>query len=434
MMPHGGSTRAFNGSSARMISPLPGLTAREVSAFCVRVELEQQATGLIALHDVTDSRRAEREARTLARITSSLTLKTSVYQIAETITEWVVETTEGVASAVFLFSGDTRRHRMVGSFGLPPTLMHPTANVLPENSKLARHLLAEPHPVLVRDLQKYCRDDPASESLGPLFEELSWTSLVSVPLLYRGRHVGVLLTFYPTTYEPDDNDVEFLQALADQSVFALENARLFSDAQDKAALEERQRLARELHDSVSQALYGIALGTRSARSQLEQHPDRVAERLDYVLKLAEAAITEMRALIFELRPESLATEGLVVALSKQAAALRARHHLEVEAQLGDEPELSLQAKEALYRIAQEALHNIVKHARAGLVTLTLEPAEDQVVLLVADDGMGFDPQGEFPGHLGLSSMRERAELLGGTFQICSATGEGTQVRVTLPYD
>src|SRR5690606_4762228 len=150
------------------------------------------------------------------------------------------------------------------------------------------------------------------------------------------------------------------------TLFRSENARLYEQALSLAALEERQRLARELHDSVSQALYGIALGARTARTLLDraelaaEQTETLASPLDYVLSLAEAALTEMRALIFELRPESLAMEGLVVALTRQGDALEARHNVAVTTAFGPEPELPLSTKEALFRVAQEALHNVVK--------------------------------------------------------------------------
>jgi signal transduction histidine kinase len=198
---------------------------------------------------------------------------------------------------------------------------------------------------------------------------------------------------------------------------------------------ERQRLARELHDSVSQALYGIALGARTARALLDRDPQKAVEPIDYVLSLANAGMAEMRALIFELRPDSLAHEGLVVALTKQAEALRARHQIVVRARLCDEPDLALDAKDALYRIAQESLHNVVKHARAGRVELWLDAATPQspfVTLDIRDDGTGFDATAAFPGHLGLHSMRERAARLGGTLTIESAPGQGTHVRARIP--
>jgi signal transduction histidine kinase len=184
-----------------------------------------------------------------------------------------------------------------------------------------------------------------------------------------------------------------------------------------------------LHDSVSQALYGISLGAHTARAALARGSEYVAEPLDYVLSLAEAALAEMRALIFELRPESLEAEGLVSALSKQAAALRARHELIVSTELCDEPDLALHIKQELYRIAQEAMHNTVKHARASQVALRLAQVDDEVVLEVRDDGVGFDTSATFPGHLGLHSMRERVANMGGTFEIGSDPGAGTRIRV-----
>jgi signal transduction histidine kinase len=145
-------------------------------------------------------------------------------------------------------------------------------------------------------------------------------------------------------------------------------------------------------------------------------------------------MTEMRALIFELRPESLETEGLITALNQQAAALEARHELPVHTTLGEEPELPLETKEALYRIAQEALHNTVKHAHASRADLKLQCGARGVTLEVSDDGVGFDPEGTFSGHLGLKSMRERATRRGGTLRIESAAGEGTTIRVRIPAD
>lgn len=208
---------------------------------------------------------------------------------------------------------------------------------------------------------------------------------------------------------------------------------LYEQAQELAALQERQRLARELHDSVSQALYGISLGAHTASEALESNEfAQVEASIAYVLTLAEAGLAEMRALIFELRPESLETEGLVAALSKQVAVLRARYKLTVEADLGEEPDLSLEKKQALYRIAQEALHNIVKHARASMVTLRLTRQEGEVILNVCDNGRGFDPAGSFPGHLGVRSMQERVTKMGGTLTIESAPGQGTCIDVRVP--
>lgn len=200
---------------------------------------------------------------------------------------------------------------------------------------------------------------------------------------------------------------------------------------EAAALGERQRLARELHDSVSQALYGIGLGARTARTLLDRDPRKAAEPMDYVIQLAKAGLAEMKALIFELRPESLADEGLVLALAKQAESMQARYDVKVKVRLGAEPDLPFSHKEALFRVAQEAMHNTVKHAKATEAQLSCMVQGTEVVVEVSDDGVGFDPGTDFPGHLGLRSMRERMMQIGGGLQVVSTPGCGTQIRATI---
>lgn len=258
----------------------------------------------------------------------------------------------------------------------------------------------------------------------------------SVPLFVKNKNYGALTLYYRQKRQFSAEDIALALAFADQAALAIETARLYSEAQGKAALEERQRLARELHDSVSQALFGIALGTNSALTLLDQHRDssRVSQALEYVLSLAETGMAEMRALIFELRPESLETEGLLAGIIKQAASLKSRHRLEVQLDLcEEEPDLPLEAKEALYRICQEALHNIIKHAQAKEVRLGLNwQRSESVQLDVRDNGVGFDPKSSFPGHLGLRSMQERVEKLKGRFEIDSFPGRGTHLKVYFP--
>ena len=257
-------------------------------------------------------------------------------------------------------------------------------------------------------------------------------SWLGVPLILMGQPIGLLAISHNEPGHYTERHVELARTIATQAAIAIENARLYEQAQSAAALEERQRLARELHDSVSQALYGITLGSDAALTLLERDPTRVAGPLEYVRSLAEAGLAEMRALLFELRPEALENEGLVAALEKQAAALRARHEIEVHTALCDEPDEPLWVKDALYRIALEALHNTIKHARAENVGLLLEQETERIMLEVRDDGIGFDPSVSFPGHLGLESMRERAERLGGTLEVESRPGNGTRILVQIP--
>ena len=261
---------------------------------------------------------------------------------------------------------------------------------------------------------------------------------VGVPLIVQERLIGWLSLHHGEPRAYTHHHAALAQTIANQAATAIQNAQLYGQARRLAALEERQRLARELHDSVSQVLYGIGLGARTAGALLDRAviaPElrsSLSEPLDYVLSLAEAGLAEMRALIFELRPDSLEREGLVAALSRQAAALRARHRLQVHTDLCEEPPLSFEAKEAFYRIAQEALHNVAKHAKASRVDIQLCRRQGEIVLELADDGVGFDPQGEYSGHMGLNSMRERAAQIGGTLEVQSQAGQGSVVRLRIP--
>jgi signal transduction histidine kinase len=260
-------------------------------------------------------------------------------------------------------------------------------------------------------------------------------TLLSVPMRTRQGVVGAV-SIYNKLQLPTftDRDADLALLFAQHAAVAIENARLYEQVHEKAALEERQRLARELHDSVSQALYGIVLNASTADEIFEVAPERARGLLHDVLRLADAGLAELRALIFELRPETLEREGLVGALEKQVAAVRARHGLEVRMNVANEPDLSPAAKEVLYRVAQEALHNAAKHARAHTLDLSLDVGNAEVGLMVADDGRGFDPLGDFPGHFGLQSMRERAAAVGGVLEIDSAPGEGTRLRARIPLE
>ncbi len=255
---------------------------------------------------------------------------------------------------------------------------------------------------------------------------------LSLPLVVRDKKLGRLVLFRSGEAEFDEDQRSIASAFANQVAIALENDNLYEQVHERAAFEERQHLARELHDSVSQALYGILLGAHTAQKQLATSPDKAVEALTYVENLAQAGLAEMRALIFELRPEALERDGLVGALRKLLDALETRHELNAHGELGEEPDLPLSSKQVVYRIAQEATHNVVKHAHAQNVWLSLGPTEGGYRLVVRDDGLGFDPDLDYSGHLGLKSMRERSAGLGGRIEINSSVDEGTIVELTLP--
>ncbi len=290
-------------------------------------------------------------------------------------------------------------------------------------------------PVIIPDLQG---DSPEAQQFRQaslpqnrilLGQARAW---LGVPLVVKNQLVGVLRLSHTQPERFTPRQAQLATAIASQAAMAIENAHLYDQARQLAALAERQRLARELHDSVSQALYGISLGAHTAIALTKRDPQKLEDVLKYILTLAEAALTEMRALIFELRPDLLETEGLVWAIARQAEALQARRGLSVKTNLCDEIKAPIEVKEALYRIAQEAMQNAIKHANPSEIYLELSCSEHFVELVVKDDGSGFDPTQAFPGHLGLRSMSERADRLGGSLVIDSAPGAGTCIQVKLP--
>ncbi|MFT2720644.1 sensor histidine kinase [Deinococcus sp. A31D244] len=257
---------------------------------------------------------------------------------------------------------------------------------------------------------------------------------VSLPAS-AGTLEGVTLRArYRPGVRPGADELAFLLSIADHAGTALHAAQLIERAGARAGEQERARLARELHDSVAQALYGITLGAKTARATLERDPARTLQSLDYTIRLAEGGVSEMKALLFSLRPDALEEGGLIAALTQHAHALEARHGLQVHADLRREPDLAPDVQAAAYRVAQEALHNVVKHARAAQVWVSLVQDGPHVTLTVRDDGRGFDPQAQGRGTLGQRSMRERAAGAGGTLTVQSGADgmAGTTVTLTLP--
>ncbi|HLV37652.1 MAG TPA: GAF domain-containing protein [Spirillospora sp.] len=368
-------------------------------------------------------RQRARELETVAQVSAAVSSVLDIHDLLDTVAE--VTRLSFTDYRCFIYLLDESGTELVAATNEVPAA--PVACRIPLASE--RSLIAQAGRsrtgMIVNDITSAHEYD-----LAPLLSQAH--SEMAVPMVVGNRLIGVLDIQAREANRFSEADIRVMGTLADLIAVAMQNARLYAQAQEVAALEERNRLARELHDSVSQALYGIALGARTARTLLERDPEKLREPLDYVLSLADAGLTEMRALIFELRPESLENEGLIAALTKQAASIQARHGIIVENHLCEEPDVPLELKEALYRISREALHNMVKHAQATRATLDLRCNQNEVILEIDDDGAGFDASASFPGHLGLKSMRERATRLNGTCEIVSAPQQGTHIVVRLP--
>jgi signal transduction histidine kinase len=263
-------------------------------------------------------------------------------------------------------------------------------------------------------------------------------SFLGVPIVDAGAVIGA---FYLTEKldAPDfsDPDVDLIELLAAHAAIAIANARLQEQARELSVVAERNRLALDLHDAVSQKLFGLVLNAEAAVTLLDREPaDPTAarEQVERLQDLARDALEELRSLVFELRPLDVEKDGLAGALRKHVELVRRLEELEIELVVDGEPDAAPTRDQEVLRIAQEALQNAVKHARAEHVTVTLSASAGRLDLEIEDDGVGFDPAGEGirSRRLGLTSMEERAGQIGGMLAIDSAPTKGTTVRLEVP--
>jgi PAS domain S-box-containing protein len=260
--------------------------------------------------------------------------------------------------------------------------------------------------------------------------------VINVPLFAKGRLVGAfnLGTRHARSVTPEE--MSLLASIGQQVAVAVENARLYDQAEQSAAIAERHRLSRELHDSVTQSLYSITMYAEAA-ARLLTTGDRetAAQHLRELRDTAQEALREMRLLIFELRPPALAKIGLAAALQARLDSVEMRGGIQTELHVEGEQnrdEVLHAVEEELYHIAQETLNNVLKHANAKHVWVRLCFSDIETILSIRDDGIGFAPTAEQKGGLGLASLKERAEKIGATMEIESTPRAGTEIRVVVP--
>jgi signal transduction histidine kinase len=267
-------------------------------------------------------------------------------------------------------------------------------------------------------------------ALKPFLEREGIDQVVAVPLLVKGRLVGAFVFGALRARLISSEELSLLDASGQQIGIAVENARLYRQAEETAAMAERTRLARELHDSVTQSLYSVTLfAEASARLMAMNDHAHAAENLRELRDTAQEALQEMRLLIFELRPSALEHQGLAAALQARLDAVERRGGVRGELHIAGEDHLSPVMQAELYHIAQEALNNTLKHAHAQRVDIHLVASKTDVTLQIRDDGIGFDAANPGRGGQGLAGMRERAQRIGGDLSVESTTGGGTTVIV-----
>jgi signal transduction histidine kinase len=247
------------------------------------------------------------------------------------------------------------------------------------------------------------------------------------------RTEGILSCYRFTDRGYGIDEIALVTALAEQLGMMLETQRLRKHAASMAVLEERQRLARDLHDSVTQTLYSLSLFSRAGREAAEDgDATRLAHSLAELERNTLHALREMRLLLYELRPADLEQEGLARAIQLRLDTVERRVGLQLDVQLADLPPLPPSFEVQLYHIIVEALNNVIKHAAASFLRVALVERDGCLNLCVEDDGSGYDPA-QRKGGMGLSNIRERVARLHGTITITSAPGSGVQLDAVIPY-
>jgi two-component system NarL family sensor kinase len=254
----------------------------------------------------------------------------------------------------------------------------------------------------------------------------------SIPLYFQDKPLGIMNLTGPEWRELTADELRLLSTIAYQVGIAIERARLAEESARLARAEERTRIAREIHDTLAQALTAIALNLEGALRNLDTSPPRARTRLERALAVARESLEEARQSVLNLRAAPLAGKPLPEALAALGRALTAETGIRVHVDAPAHGPLPPRIEAELFRIAQEALANVRRHAGATEVEITLKTSPRRILLAVRDDGHGFAPEAVPEGRLGLVGMRERAELLGGSLRVRSARGRGTTVTAAVP--
>jgi PAS domain S-box-containing protein len=257
----------------------------------------------------------------------------------------------------------------------------------------------------------------------------TFRAYAGVPISLHTKVVGFLNLGAKEPGAFDGMDLDPLEAFAAQAAVAIQNARFHQQAQVLAAIEERERLARDLHDAVSQTLFSTSLIAESLPRVWDKRPEEVAPRLAQLHRLTRGAMAEMRSLLMELRPERLLKADFVDLLKQLGDAGVSRAELEIDVKADPDIELPIEVKVAFYYIAHEAINNAIKHARASHIDVRFREEEDDMILSIVDDGCGFDKETTEAGQ-GLVNMRERANAVDAELRLESSPGEGTQIIIS----
>jgi len=437
--------RAFRGETVHdeviQVSKKPSRRYWRLSLHPRLVDDQVVELGLLAV-DISQQMRAHHDTeRSVADQTRKLTALYEIMTVASEpldlrtmmarILERVLVAVRSQAGAIYLLNqaGDTLN--IIAQEGFTAELAK-LLDSSPLTEGLAGAAARGRQPVVVADVRSDRRTRNA-------LRRSPWRAYAGLPLVANDQLLGVISVLRHTNRAFHGNDVALLNSVADQIGVAVENRRLRQQAEELAVLEERSRLARELHDAVSQAVFSISLlagaGLRLLDANTELPPERIRALLTETLQdlhhSAQQALREMRLLLYRLGPAALQHDNLVGALRRRLDAVEKRAGVNAQLEIEYFEPLPSKLEEVCFLISQEALNNALRHAHATQVTVRLQRRNDRLALSILDNGRGFEHQ-DAEGGMGLANMRQRAEALGGHLAVDSAPGQGTLVEALLP--
>lgn len=373
------------------------------------------------------------EMRSMLAVSRALVTEIKINSLLEFIMEQAKNLMEADETAVLLLSDDGQHLETANP--TESALGLRKGSQLPVQGSLAGVALTSRQVQISSGLPEHHLIEPLSDFLQPAQAH----SILCAPLIFQRKSLGVLLAWNTRPKEFTASDSLLMEVFADQAALALYNAELHAQNRRLAVEQERHRLARDLHDSVTQSLYSMGLAAQASLRLLDKDAkSKVREPIEHIHSLSQTALAEMREHLYHLHPTGLDKENLIEVLSHHCDTLGKHYSLNIEFAANLETSLSVRQRDTLYYITREALWNVVKHANASRVDINLHKKEsgksqEQIVLTIKDDGAGFDPA-EVSGAetMGLRNIQERVKLLGGDFELQTQPGQGTELVARLP--
>ncbi|MCO7192711.1 ATP-binding protein [Pseudonocardia sp. McavD-2-B] len=428
-------------------APVAGV--RREFAYRTRPLPDHSGLTVVTFRDVGEERHRQRRVTAIARASATLASEGSITATLDALAREVLQADALAGVQILTLDRSGEALRIMGSAGFRrwPDFFERLVQCRERGAGLRMlDAFEQREPVVVADRWESIQEDPAWQPLHEYLGELDWNWFASVPLLVRGRSAGILNAFFAPGQVVGGRAVEFLEAMAEQAAVAVDYASLLQNERELARRGERQKLARDLHDSIVQQVFSIGMQAKSmavlgGRGDTVS-ADSVRRIADEVGLLARTVLADLRAMVHELRPSAPPQPGLEEAVRALVESSTNRTGLRFSLRIQQglarvPPEMA----EDVYRILAEAVHNVVKHAKAGRVTIRMGVRDHTLTITVADDGRGLgagraggDELGgdELGGGYGLTSMRERAERWGGTVCVRPRKAGGTAVSAVLP--